>query len=222
MLTALVVDSDPTARDQVSDLLCLGGWQVQQATGPEDAVRHALIADVDLVVTDTQLPGGSGTEMLRRMRRNGSRARFVVVTTDLTAEIRFEAASAGALITLATPVTARALLDFLRSRTTGPAAQAGPPGTAGQDVELLDVELMTRLQAIYADALQDRLSAIDWHTRAGNATAVASAAQTLAGTSGQLGHPEVASVCQAIAADARRGVLAHSRVADLHELTRVS
>ncbi|MDK3258203.1 response regulator [Blastococcus capsensis] len=222
MLTALVVDSDPTTRDQVADLLRLGGWQVQLAAGPEDAVRHALIAEVDLVVTDAELPDGGGTEMLRRIRRNGSRARFVVVTADPTAEVHQAAAAAGALFTLAKPVTARALLDFLRGRTTGPAAQAGrPAGGAPEDADLVDVALMARLQGLYADALPDRLSAIDWHTRAGNATAVASAAQTLAGTSGQLGHPEVASVCQAIAADARRGVLAHARVTQLRELAGV-
>ena len=42
--------------------------------------------------------------------------------------------------------------------------------------------------------------------------------RTLAGTSGQLGHPEVASICRAIAADARRGVMAHARVVELQAL----
>ena len=77
---------------------------------------------------------------------------------------------------------------------------------------------MDRLQEIYVTALPARLSAIETHTREGNGPAVASAAYTLAGTSGQLGHPEVASICQAIAADARRGVLAHNRVRHLHAL----
>ena len=67
-------------------------------------------------------------------------------------------------------------------------------------------------------ALPARVSAIDTSTREGDGPAVASAAYTLAGTSGQLGHPEVASICQAIAADARRGILAHDRVQHLHAL----
>ncbi|WP_347059752.1 response regulator [Blastococcus sp. HT6-30] len=218
MLTALVVDGDATARDQVSDLLCLGGWQVQQADGPEDAVRHALVTDVDLVVTDSDLTGRSGTEMLRRIRRNGSRARFVVLTAQPGADVRLQASAAGALTTLTKPVSARALLDFLRSRTTGPAAQVDLPADAADDTELVVGELTPRLQRLYADALPARLSAIGRHTRAGDATAVAAAAQTLAGSSGQLGHPEVAALCQAIAADARRGILAHSRVEQLQAL----
>ncbi|MGY2082903.1 histidine kinase dimerization/phospho-acceptor domain-containing protein [Blastococcus sp. SYSU DS0539] len=113
------------------------------------------------------------------------------------------------------------LLDFLRGRTTGPAAQEAPlPGGTDHD-DPVDVELMDRLQGIYADALPSRLAAIVRHTRAGDAAAVAFAASTLAGTSGQLGHPEVAWICRAIAADARRGVLAHSRVVRLHELAGV-
>jgi hypothetical protein len=80
----------------------------------------------------------------------------------------------------------------------------------------VEAELMDRLQEMYESALPARLYAIDVHTAQGNSPAVASAAYTLAGTSGQLGHPEVASVCQAIAADARRGVLAHARVRYLH------
>jgi HPt (histidine-containing phosphotransfer) domain-containing protein len=124
---------------------------------------------------------------------------------------------------LTEPVEARALLNFLRSRTTGPAAQ-------GQTSELrewadlhdedADRELMDRLHEMYLDALPDRLRAIASGTRSGDAPAVVSAAHALAGTSGQLGHPDVAAVCKAIAADARRGVMAHAKVVALQELAR--
>ena len=86
VLTALVVDAAPATRGQLADLLGLGGWHVQQAAGPEDAVRLALVTDLDLVVTTLALPGGSGAEVLRRIRRNGSRARFVVVAAHPTDE----------------------------------------------------------------------------------------------------------------------------------------
>jgi CheY-like chemotaxis protein len=227
LLTALVVDDESDARRRVAGLLRLGGWQVREATGADDALRQAAADDPDLVVTDVSMPGQSGPAMLRRLRHNGSRARFVVVTSDPTPEVRAEAAAAGALATLAKPVEARILLDFLRSRTTGPTAQENTSSTPTEirDTEIrdmedlhdddLDAELMERLQEMYAVALPGRLSAIAAGTRAGDTVAVASAAHTLAGTSGQLGHPEVADVCRAIAADARRGVLAHARVVQL-------
>jgi hypothetical protein len=74
---------------------------------------------------------------------------------------------------------------------------------------------MDRLQRRYAAALPDRLTAIADGARTGDAVALARASATLAGTSAQLGHPEVAAVCQAIAQDARRGVLAHELVVEL-------
>jgi HPt (histidine-containing phosphotransfer) domain-containing protein len=124
---------------------------------------------------------------------------------------------------LAEPIEARLLLNFLRSRTTGLAAQEQLSEVrewADLHDEDVDQELMDRLQEMYLDALPDRLQAIASGTRSGNAPAVMSAAHTLAGTSGQLGHPDVAAVCQAIAADARRGVMAHARVVELQELAR--
>src|SRR4051795_9638539 len=239
VLTALVVDDEPDARRRVAGLLRLGGWRGRAATGANDALRLAATEDLDLVVTDVAMPGQDGLTMLRRLRVNGSPGRVLVVTAEAPGEGRragaasqagpstppgagrAASAASGAMASLAKPVEARILLDFLRSRTTGPAAE----GALSEIHELEDVhdddvdaELMDRLQEIYVNALPARLSAIATSTRSGDTTAVASAAHTLAGTSGQLGHPEVAAVCQAIAADARRGVLAHARVVHMQAL----
>ena len=223
VLTALVVDDESDARRRVAGLLRLSGWQVREAGDADDALRQAAVEDPDLVVTDVAMPGTSGPAMLRRLRRRGSRARFVVVTSDPTAEVRAEAAAAGAVATLAKPVEAALLLDFLRRRTATARPTAGGPGDPGDDpaggpAEGLDPELVERLRRIYTGALPGRVSAIAAGTRAGDTVAVASAAHTLAGTSGQLGSPEVAALCRSIAADARRGVLAHAHVVRLHEL----
>jgi len=223
VLTALVVDDQPDARRRVAGLLRLGGWQVREATDAESAHRIASEQDPDLVVTDVSVRGGHGPAMLRRMRREGSRARFLIVTAEPTDDVRAEAVTAGAMACLAKPVEARVLLNFLRSRTTGLAAQEQLSELrewADLHDEDVDQELMDRLHGMYLDALPDRLRAIASGTRSGDAPAVVSAAHTLAGTSGQLGHPDVAAVCQAIAADARRGVMAHAKVVELQELAR--
>jgi len=220
VLRALVVDDEADARRRVAGLLRLGGWQVSEAADALEALRLDATTDFDLVVTDVSMPGENGPAMLRRMRRNGSRARFLVVTSDPTDDVRADSLTAGAMACLAKPVEARILLDFLRSRTTGPTAQGTLPLESFDDLheEDLDAELMDRLQEMYVSKLPERLRAIASGTRSGDAPAVVSAAHTLAGTSGQLGHPEVASVCRAIAADARRGVMAHARVAELQQL----
>ena len=219
VLSALVVD-EPESRRHVADLLTLAGWETHEATGVADALRQARQLDLDLVVTD--LLGGAGPALLRRLRSAGSEARFLVLADDVTPAVRTEAAAAGALACLAKPLGPRLLLDFLRSRTTGPTAQGQPqihPTGSDQDHDDdVDTALMDRLQEMYVNALPRRLSAITTGARTGNAAALEFAAQTLAGTSGQLGHPEVASVCRAIASDARRGILAHARLVELRQL----
>jgi DNA-binding response OmpR family regulator len=236
VLTALVVDDEPEGRWRVTDLLTLGGWEVFQAAGAEDAVRRTADLDPDLVVVDTSTGRTQAPTLFHRLRRTGSRARFLIVAADDAEQLRIASAEAGALACLPKPVDPRLLLSFLRSRTTGPAAQVTTTDSQLDDSQLddtdladinevddlhdfdIDAELDDRLQEIYVNTLPTRLSAITSGARSGDPVAVASAAFTLAGTSGQLGHPEVASLCQAIAHDARRGVLAHSRLVELQTL----
>jgi CheY-like chemotaxis protein len=209
---ALVVDADPVSRRQVAGLLQLGGWEVHEAGTAEQALAAGSALRPDLVVTDAVLPGDSGPRLLGRLRRAGSTARFLVVTAEPTAAVRAECATAGALGCLAKPIDARVLLELVERRRAAPVPLIDPDDL--HDVDL-DAELMDRLHGMYDSALPGRLTAIASSVRQGDPGAVAAAAQTLAGTSGQLGHPEVAGICQAIAADARRGVLAHHLVADL-------
>ncbi|MGY1681964.1 response regulator [Geodermatophilus sp. SYSU D01176] len=210
--TALVVGADATGRAPVAGLLRLTGWDVREATGTGEALGLARRLDLDLVVTDLDGPAGEAPALLRRLRLVGCRAHLLAVTADAGAQERAAALEAGALACLPKPVDAGLLLDLLGRRAPGPQAPAAGPAA---DV---DDELMDRLQRVYASALPDRLTAIADGARTGDATALARASATLAGTSAQLGHPEVAAVCRAIAQDARRGILAHELVVELRSV----
>ena len=223
MLTALVVDDEAEARTEIADLLRLGGWQVREAADAAEALQQTVFSDPDLVVTDMAMPGCSGTAMLHRLRRRGSRARFVVITQDGSAEVREESAAAGAEACLVKPVGPQVLMNFLHNRATGAVVQGLlTPVHEVDDLHDVDADghLEDRLLDMYAGAMSGRVSAIVDGARFGNVRAVTAAADTLAGTSGQLGHVDVAAVCRAIAADARRGVLAHARVEELRALAR--
>ena len=225
MLTALVIDESPAARRQVTGLLELAGWGVHEAGDAEDARWLSSATRPDLVVTASTVPGASsGAALLTELRTAGSTARFLVVTPEPSDEERAAAIAAGALACLAAPFDAALLLDLVRNRT----APAGPPAAIHPLIDVedlhdadLDAELLEKLRDMYDDALPTRFSAIDRSVQRGDPGAVAAAAHTLAGTSGQLGHAEVADVCQAIAADARRGIMAHSLVSELAGLAGV-
>ena len=224
MLTALVIDPSAAARRQVTGLLELAGWGVHEAADAEDARWLSAAIAMDLVVTGAEVPGvASAAALLTELRAAGSTAHLLVVTPTPTAELHAAVTAAGALACLPAPVDARLLLDLIARRTTAPVTDQPATMTDVDDLhdDDLDADLVERLQGMYDDALQHRVSAITRGVRAGDPRAVAQAAQTLAGPSGQLGHPEVADVCQAIASDARRGIVAHSRVSELAGLAGV-
>jgi CheY-like chemotaxis protein len=213
VLTALVVDDSAAARRRVTTLLQLGGWRVHQAVGTEDALRLAALIQPDLVVTDMVMRNGHGATLMRRLREQGSSARFLVTASRRTHQTRALAASAGALACLAKPVDPRLFVDVMSGLT--PTVTLLP---RRDDVAPPSAEETGPHPAEFLSALPDRVSAIATAAQAGDAAAVALAAESLATTSDRLGHAEVAFMSSAIARDARRGTVTQARLATLVDL----
>ncbi|MCU1613243.1 MAG: Response regulator with CheY-like receiver domain and winged-helix DNA-binding domain, partial [Frankiales bacterium] len=228
---ALVVDEAQAARHRVAVLLQLAGWRVYEAVGMRAALRAAAPLDPHLVVTEMHLRDGSGTALVRELRRAGSRARFLIVTARPTARIRAQVSASGGTC-LAKPVHPRDLVDFLHDRPPASPARgargmaADPVGSvagsvAGSVVGSVvaateaDAHLLERLRTMYISALPLRISAIARAAGNDDAGGVADAARTLAAASGQVGLLDVASICRGIADEADRGVVAHAQVTDL-------
>jgi hypothetical protein len=68
---------------------------------------------------------------------------------------------------------------------------------------------------MYLSALPYRLASIATSARRGDAAAVSVAADVLATASARLGHAEIAFLAHAVAEEARRGVVTHSRLMTL-------
>ncbi|MEP4484668.1 MAG: phosphate regulon transcriptional regulator PhoB [Halioglobus sp.] len=85
--TVLVVDDEHAIRDMLRMALELAGFDCLEADNIRDA--HALIVDErpDLVLLDWMLPGGSGVELLRRLKRDEATSEVpVIMLTAKTAE----------------------------------------------------------------------------------------------------------------------------------------
>jgi CheY-like chemotaxis protein len=213
--TALVVDDSGAARHRIATLLKLGGWRVHQAVGTDFALRQAALLVPDLVVTDMVMRNGHGATLMRRLREEGSTAHFLVVTRRRTSQVRALASYAGALACLAKPVDPRLFLDVMR----GLSPVAIPPNPASNGEPALLEEVPDGREAeMYLSALPHRLASIAASARRGDAVAVSVAADVLATASSRLGHAEVAFLAHAVAEDARRGIVAHSRLMTLVEL----
>ncbi|TFV86029.1 response regulator [Blastococcus sp. CT_GayMR16] len=213
VLTALVVDDSFASRTRITMLLHLGGWRVHQAVGTEDALRLAALLQPDLVVTDMVMRQGHGATLMRRLREQGSAARFLVVAARRTHQTRALAAAAGALACLAKPVDPRLFVDVMR----GLAPSALAPARADVAPQPAQ-EIGPQAEEMFLSALPHRLSAIAISAQAGDAAAVAVAADALGTASDRLGHAEIAFLSNSIARDARRGTVSHGRLVALVEL----
>jgi two-component system, OmpR family, response regulator len=76
----LVVDDEPFLRDAVAASLRFLGFAVTTAQTGTDALRLARDRPFDLLVLDVMLPGTDGFDVVRRLRRDGSRVPVIFLT----------------------------------------------------------------------------------------------------------------------------------------------
>jgi DNA-binding response OmpR family regulator len=215
---ALVVDDAPATRHRVAVLLHLAGWRVYEAVDVPEAVRAAAQLDPDLVVAELRIRGGGGLAVAHQLRHAGSRARFLFVTTRPTAREHAQAGAWGSTC-LPKPIDPRRLVAFLNGRSPRPRAYAVPstvPAVVGPPpaVEARD-EHLGRIRALYVNTLEQRLEDIADSARDGDADAVAAASRRLAIASRQVGHWQLAGICDTVAAHAARGLLLRAQLAEL-------
>jgi CheY-like chemotaxis protein len=77
---ALVVDDDPLVLLLLSVVLAARGWRVIQASDGNDALAKAEGSDLDLLVTDYEMPGMDGRTLARHLCERDSRLPVLVVS----------------------------------------------------------------------------------------------------------------------------------------------
>lgn len=94
----LVVDDSATSRTLERNILKTAGYDVVTAVDGEDALRVLRAEDIDLVVSDVEMPRLDGFELTRRIRRNAKFERIpVILVTSLgSEEDKAKGAEAGA------------------------------------------------------------------------------------------------------------------------------
>ena len=97
-LRVLIADDSPEIRTRLVALL--GGLEGVRIIGEAGTVPAALdqvaSARPDVVVTDLEMPGGSGLDMLRRIRRDFPGTRVIMLTNHATSYFREATLAAGA------------------------------------------------------------------------------------------------------------------------------
>lgn len=105
-----IIDDHEAVRSAVSSLLRSSGY----ATTGYDCAESLLAAQAqhasDCVISDLQMPGISGVELLEQLRRDGCRVPLIVLTAFPEAAVRQRALQAGAAGFLSKPFQADELL----------------------------------------------------------------------------------------------------------------
>jgi DNA-binding NarL/FixJ family response regulator len=121
VISIVVADDHPVVRDGVASMLdAVADLSVvgTAASGPE-AVELSAALDPDVVVMDLRMPGGSGVDAVRELRRRGLRAGVLVLTTYDTDSDTVAAIEAGATGYLLKDAPTDDLISAVRSTAAG-------------------------------------------------------------------------------------------------------
>lgn len=128
--TILIADDSKLMRMALGRLLEMEGYRVIEAVHGAAALEILGFYDVDLVVTDLNMPGLDGLGLVRAMRSDPRLAGVPVIMAsgEDGDEVRAESRRAGANFWLDKPYDAEALIGLV---TWALDLRAGLPGTAG-------------------------------------------------------------------------------------------
>jgi DNA-binding NarL/FixJ family response regulator len=150
----LIVDDHPVVRQGLRSLL--SQYTDIEVVGEADGAPLALaqVADLqpDVVLVDIRMVGQSGLDLARELRRSGTKARVIILTSHEEEEYLLEAAQAGVHGYLLKSASAELLAEAIR------AAHAGEHRLSPQMVsKLLDqLQAMSRAQAQAESGLSDQ------------------------------------------------------------------
>jgi two-component system, response regulator FlrC len=110
-LNILVVDDDLIIRQVVTRHLTLLGHAVDSASNGIEALRVIERKRFDIVVTDLQMPGMDGHELLMRLRQDQPLIRAIVMTSYVTMDAIMSCLRKGAFSFVTKPLGDCAELD---------------------------------------------------------------------------------------------------------------
>ncbi|MDR0516059.1 MAG: sigma-54 dependent transcriptional regulator [Fibromonadaceae bacterium] len=96
MAKILIVDDEEIMRDMVADTLELNGHRCSVAANPQIALEQISVINPDLVISDFKMPGMTGMELLKTIKKDRPSQPFLMMTAFGSIEIAVEALQNGA------------------------------------------------------------------------------------------------------------------------------
>ena len=108
-----VVDDDESVRESLPDLLREFGFTVHAFSSAEEFLSSDCISQTRCLIVDVAMPGMSGLELQRELRRRAKEIPVIFITAQKDDAIQEEAFRQGAVQFLHKPFSDTALLDAL-------------------------------------------------------------------------------------------------------------
>lgn len=109
----IVVDDDPSIGESMAALLTIEGFAVDVADSGERAVTLCARTHYDVALVDYRLPGMSGLDLLRALRRVDPALRAIMITGYGSGSLAHEAMAEGAEAVFHKPLEVTAFLPLL-------------------------------------------------------------------------------------------------------------
>ena len=129
--SVLIVEDDAALRDAMCQTLALGGFDVVSASNAQQCLAMVNEARVGLVISDVQMPGMDGNELMLKLHQNRPHLPVVLVTAFGSVEKAVDAMQHGASDYLVKPFEGKVLLDMAkrykaRETSVGDVATSSP------------------------------------------------------------------------------------------------
>lgn len=112
--SVLVVDDEKNIRMTLSLTLEPMGFRIQTAVNGEEALEKLASNGFWLILLDLKMPGMSGIEVLRQVKKKYSKIRVIIITAHGTIESAVEAMKLGAVDFIQKPFTANEIRGLVK------------------------------------------------------------------------------------------------------------
>ena len=110
-----IVDDDQSMLHALVGLVRSAGYDVRGFASAEDFLGCGMVARFACIVTDVQMPGISGIELMRHLAVSGETAPVIMITARHDPGLEERALASGAACFLRKPVAADELIGCLES-----------------------------------------------------------------------------------------------------------
>jgi two-component system response regulator MprA len=135
-MRVLVVEDDPALADSLRRSMQFEGYETEVTRSAEAAVVALQESTYDVVILDIGLPGVSGLELVRRMRREGDATSVLMLTARQMVGDRVTGLDAGADDYLVKPFDLEELLARIRALHRRAEVRSAPVVLAFEDLTL--------------------------------------------------------------------------------------